>query len=57
MAELLKQNEDKIDTITLVPSGGGAFEVKVNDQLVYSKLKLGRHPEEGEVSRLVRKAL
>ncbi len=57
MAELLKQYEDKIETITLIPSGGGAFEVKVNDQLVYSKLQTGRHPEEGEVSRLVRKAI
>lgn len=57
MADLLKQYEDKVETITLIPSGGGAFEVKVDDQLIYSKLQTGRHPEEGEVSRLVRKAI
>ena len=57
MAELLKQCEEKVESITLIPSGGGAFEVKVNDQLVYSKLQTGRHPEAGEVSRLVRKAI
>jgi selenoprotein W-related protein len=57
MADLLKQYEDKVETITLIPSGGGAFEVKVDDKLIYSKLQTGRHPEEGEVSRLVRKAI
>ncbi len=57
MAELLKQYEDKVETISLIPSGGGAFEVKVNDQLVYSKLQTGRHPEPGEVARLVHKAI
>lgn len=30
----------------LIPSGGGAFEIKLNGDLVYSKLKTGKFPDE-----------
>ncbi len=53
MADLTKQYEFDIKSIALVPSDGGRFEVTVDDQLVYSKLKTGRHAEEGEVLGLV----
>ena len=53
--ELLKNYEDVIENITLVPSEGGRFEVTVNGQLLYSKLNLHRHAEPGEVLGLVRK--
>lgn len=53
--ELLKNYEHVIETITLVPSDGGRFEVTVNGQLVYSKLQTHRHAEPGEVLGLVRK--
>jgi selenoprotein W-related protein len=52
--ELLKEFEHLIENITLVPSDGGRFEVTVNDRLLYSKLKTGRHVEPGEVVGLVR---
>ena len=55
MAELLDKYEFEIETFTLVPSDGGRFEVKVNDQLIYSKLQTGRHAEAGEVAELIRK--
>jgi selenoprotein W-related protein len=54
MASLLKEYEDRIDAITLIPSDGGAFEITVDGSLIYSKLETGRHPEEGEVIRLIR---
>jgi selenoprotein W-related protein len=57
MADLLKEFEPEIETITLVPSDGGRFEVTVNDQLVYSKLSTHRHAEPGEVVRSVRTLL
>ena len=57
MVELLKNFEADIEAITLVPSEGGRFEVTVNGQLIYSKLKTGRHAEPGEVTGLVRKLL
>jgi len=55
MDELLKNYEHVIETITLVPSEGGRFEVTVNGQLLYSKLQLHRHAEPGELLGLVKK--
>ena len=55
--ELLKKYEPEIESITLVPSSGGKYEITVNDQLVYSKLQTGRHAEPGEVLGLVEKAI
>lgn len=54
-SELLTAFEPDIENITLVPSDGGRFEVQVNDKLVYSKLKTGRHAAPGEVTELVKK--
>jgi selenoprotein W-related protein len=56
-SELLKKFEPEIETLTLVPSEGGRYEVSVNRKLVYSKLQTGRHAEPGEVVRLVEKLL
>jgi selenoprotein W-related protein len=55
--ELLKEFEYKLGGLTLVPSDGGRFEVKVNDRLVYSKLQTHRHAEPDEVVGLVRKII
>lgn len=41
----------------LIPSVGGKFEVKVNDELVFSKKGLGRHAEEGEVRTAIMEVL
>jgi selenoprotein W-related protein len=56
-AELLQELEGHISEITLVPSEGGRFEVSVGENLVFSKLKNLRHPDAGEVLKLVRSAL
>jgi selenoprotein W-related protein len=55
MAELIRAFEPHIELITLLPSDSGRFEVTVNDQLIYSKLQLDRHPEPGEIAGLLRK--
>ncbi len=52
--ELLKNYEHVIESITLVPSDGGRFEVTINGNLVYSKLQTHRHAEPGEVLGLVK---
>ena len=57
MAELLHAFEPEIESITLIPSDGGRFEVAVNDELVYSKLQTYRHPNPGEVNGLIRQIL
>jgi selenoprotein W-related protein len=53
--ELLKHYEHLIESLVLVPSDGGRFEVAVNGQLLFSKLGIHRHAEPGEVLGLVRK--
>lgn len=55
--ELLMEFEYKLEGLTLVPSDGGKFEVKVDERLVYSKLQTHRHAEPGEVVGLVRKII
>ncbi len=52
-AELLDAWETEIESLTLIPSDGGVFEVKVDSELVFSKKALGRHAEPGEVKRLI----
>jgi selT/selW/selH-like putative selenoprotein len=37
-----------VDT-ELIQSKGGAFEVKVDGKLIFSKLELGRFPEHSEI--------
>ena len=43
---LLNSLKQKITDLTLVPSGGGCFELAVNGELVYSKLQTGKFPDE-----------
>jgi selT/selW/selH-like putative selenoprotein len=57
MAELLRAYEFKLQSIELIPSDGGKFEVKVGDQLVYSKLQTGQHIDPGELVKIVGGAL
>lgn len=54
MAEITREFEGQLKSITLVPSGGGRFEVDVDGDLVYSKLETGRHADEGEVVKLIK---
>jgi selenoprotein W-related protein len=57
MAELIREFEPETQSVTLIPSDGGKFEVTVNEKLIYSKLQTHRHAEPGEVAGLVRKLL
>ena len=41
--------KQKIQNLTLVPAGGGCFEVTVDGELIYSKLKTGEFPNEDSV--------
>ena len=49
-----KAIEAQIETIKIIPASGGKFEIVVNGDLVYSKLATGRHPQSGEVHKLVK---
>ena len=43
-----------IETIELIPSSNGRFEVTLDGELVFSKKALGRHAQPGEIVDLVR---
>jgi selenoprotein W-related protein len=54
-AELLDEFEPEIESLAIIPSDGGRFEISVNDDLLYSKLQTHRHVEPGEIVKLVRR--
>lgn len=56
-ATLLTALKQKVKGLTLVPAGGGCFEVTVNGDLVYSKLQTGKFPDEQTVLETVRERL
>ena len=43
--------------MTLVPAGGGVFEVEFDGELVYSKKKTGEFPKEDAILALARKKM
>ena len=51
--ELLHTFEDYLGGVTLVPGGGGQFDVRIGDELVFSNLTEGRFPEMRELRELV----
>ena len=40
-------------TVELVAGSGGVFDVAADGLLIFSKKKLGRFPEDGEISELL----
>ncbi len=48
-------NKNRIEELALIPSGGGRFEVSVDDQLIFSKARLGRHGEPAEILAAVKR--
>jgi selenoprotein W-related protein len=38
----------------LIESGGGVYEIVVNNNLIFSKKQLNRFPNEGEIVELMR---
>ncbi|HET8784395.1 MAG TPA: Rdx family protein [Candidatus Limnocylindrales bacterium] len=51
--EVIDQWADRLAEIRLVPSSGGRFEVTLDGELIFSKARLERHAEPGELSRLI----
>lgn len=46
---MLDKNADKISEVTLIPSGGGVFEVTFDGELIYSKKATGDFPEPKQI--------
>ncbi|MCH7699100.1 MAG: Rdx family protein [Chloroflexi bacterium] len=55
--ELLAAHEGELKQVTLVPDEGGVFEVRINDELVFSRRRDDRFPEPREVKDALREAL
>jgi selenoprotein W-related protein len=45
---------DRIKSLTLIPSGGGAFEIHANGKLLHSKLQTGDWPDFDAVVKKVK---
>jgi selenoprotein W-related protein len=46
---------DRIASLTLNPSGGGAFEIRANGKLIHSKLESGDWPDFDAVVSAIKK--
>lgn len=46
-----------IEAITLIPSGGGRYEVTVDDELIYSKAMTGQHTTNDFIIARIKKGL
>jgi selenoprotein W-related protein len=46
---------ERIKSLTLIPSSGGAFEIRANGKLLHSKLDTGDWPEFNAVVTAVKK--
>ncbi len=52
--ELLMTFENDISRVSLVPGTGGIFEVRLNQQVLFSRKQAGRFPESKELKQLIR---
>ena len=52
--ELLTTFESDIERVSLVPGSGGIFEVRLNDELIFSRKQAERFPEAKELKQLIR---
>ena len=52
-SELLKKYGTTIISLTLIPSGGGVFEVLHNEIIIYSKKQTGEFPELKQVTDIL----
>ncbi len=52
--ELLTTFQDEIGEAALVPGTGGVFEVRIGDEVIWSRAEQGRFPDIKELKQLVR---
>ena len=52
-SEILQKHGTDVKELTLLPSGGGVFEITLNGKMIFSKKKINRFPDDGEVLKLI----
>lgn len=55
--KVIKQYKRKLESLTLIPSDGGRFELSVDGELIYSKLQTGQFPNDEEMVEEIGKRL
>lgn len=55
--ELISTFEQDLHAVSLLPSTGGIFEVRLNEQVIFSRKTAGRFPESKELKQLIRDAI
>jgi selenoprotein W-related protein len=56
-SQILSEFKQHVSSLTLVPAGGGCFELSVEGELLYSKLKTGEFPDEARMVGQIGKRL
>ena len=56
-ARILERREDTAAAVEVVTGADGIFDVKVDDELVFTKSMLGRYPQPDDVVPLLREKL
>ena len=52
--ELLTTFEEELGEVALRPGTGGVFDIRLNDELIWSRKQEGRFPEAKEIKQRVR---
>ncbi len=52
--ELLTTFSDELGEVALIPASGGTFDVRLDDELLWSRKEQGRFPEMKELKQIVR---
>ena len=55
MAAQILELGERIKVLTLIPSGGGAFEIHANGKLLHSKVDSGDWPDFGSIVSQIKK--
>ena len=54
MQELLTTFQDEIGEAALVPGSGGVFDIRVDEEIIWSRAATGRFPDIKELKQLIR---
>lgn len=52
-SHLANKFKQRMSELVLLPSDGGRFEVKVGDELIYSKLATGQFPDNASIEAAI----
>lgn len=54
---VLNSYKNSLEMVSMIPSSGGVFEIKIDDELIFSKKELIRFPNDNEVEGIIKNKL